>query len=330
MRDSTSSNQTACCRVVCRSDTIGAVTLRFPVLPMKAVLGNLPADAAARDESKWAYEIKWDGYRTLAFVADGQVRLQSTSGKDVTERWPEFGDLPGSVNAPAAILDAELLVFDDDGTPRFELVQQSGRGSDREAVLHVFDVLSVAGTDTIGLPYSDRRQLLTQLLEPGDNWLVPAHRVGDGEALLAATAEQGLEGVIAKRLDSTYRPGARSKDWIKVKNRTRVDVAIGGFTAGEGNRAATFGALLVGRRDTRGALQFAGGVGTGFDQSTLESLTSRLRALEIDDCPFETLPPAKHRRGARWVRPDLTATIEIAEFTNEGYVRHASFIELAG
>lgn len=298
------------------------MTLSFPVLPMKAAMGTLPAT-----DDGWAYEIKWDGYRTLVFVDGDSVRLQSTSGKDVTERWPEFSDLAESVNATTAILDAELVVFDDNGQPNFGLVQQSGVGSDREAVLHIFDVLSIDGTDATGLPYLDRRGLLNALVESSDNWLVPAHRVGDGAALLAATAAQQLEGVIAKRVDSIYRPGTRAKDWIKIKNRTIVELVIGGHTEGAGNRAGTFGALLLGRLDGDD-LVFAGGVGTGFTHDVLESITAQLRALETESCPFLTLPPAKHRRGAHWVEPRLTAIVEIAEFTNEGLVRHASFISL--
>ncbi len=289
---------------------------------MKAAMGTLPPS-----DDGWAYEIKWDGYRTLVFVDGDEVRLQSTSGKDVTQRWPEFSGLAASVNASTAILDAELVVFDDDGRPNFGLVQQSGIGTDREAVLHVFDVLSVDGTDTIGLPYIDRRRLLDALVEPADNWLIPAHRIGDGAALLEATAAQQMEGVIAKRIDSLYRPGTRANDWVKVKNRTMVELTIGGYTEGAGNRAGTFGALLLGQRDGDD-LVFAGGVGTGFTQATLESIAAELRSIETDDCPFTTLPPAKHRRGAHWVAPELTAVVEIAEFTNEGLVRHASFIGL--
>jgi bifunctional non-homologous end joining protein LigD len=193
--------------------------------------------------------------------------------------------------------------------------------------LYLFDVLSVDGADTIDAPYEARRTLLSSLLEPGDNWIVPDHRVGDGAELLAATETQGLEGVIAKRLGSTYRPGTRSKDWIKVKNRRSVDVVIGGFTAGEGNRHATFGSLLVGRwhGDT---LVFAGGVGTGFGRATLERLRRRMGDLRTDDCPFDPAPPASYRRDATWIEPVLVATVEIAEFTNEGFVRHASFVEL--
>ncbi len=298
------------------------MTLTFPVLPMKAAMGTLPAADAG-----WAYEIKWDGYRTLIFIDGQNVRLQSTSGKDVTQRWPEFSDLAGSVNATTAILDAELVVFDDEGRPNFGLVQQSGVGSNRESVLHIFDVLSVDGTDTIELPYLDRRRLLNALVESSDNWLIPAHRVGDGAALVEATAAQQLEGVIAKRVDSVYRPGTRAKDWIKIKNRSVAELVIGGYTEGAGNRAGTFGALLLGRPEGND-LAFAGGVGTGFTHAVLESITKQLRAIETNSCPFTTLPPAKHRRGAHWVEPRFVAAVEIAEFTNEGFVRHASFIEL--
>lgn len=299
------------------------VSLTFPVAPMKATLGNLPSGDG------WAFEIKWDGYRTLAFVDDGRARLQSTSGRDVTDRWPELGALGDALNARSGIVDAELVVLDDEGRPRFELVQQSGRGTARQAVLYLFDVLAVDGTDTLDAPYEARRALLSSLVEPGDNWTVPDHRVGDGAELLAATEVRGLEGVIAKRLGSTYRPGTRTKDWIKVKNRRRVDLVIGGFTAGEGNRSSTFGSLLVGRPQTD-RLSFAGGVGTGFDRATLEMLRGRMGDLRTDECPFDPAPPASYRRNATWVEPVLVATVEIAEFTNEGFVRHASFVELAG
>lgn len=285
---------------------------------MKAGIGNLPPD-----DDRWAYEIKWDGYRTLAFVGDGQVRLQSSNLRDVTASYPELGELATGVHASTAVLDGELVVLDDDGRPRFELMQRH----DAQAALYVFDVLRIDDHDTIHLAYEDRRRLLDQLVEPGDNWLVPGHRVGGGDELLRATGDQGLEGVMAKRLGSSYAPGKRSPNWRKVKHRRRVDVVIGGYTAGEGNRASTFGSLLVGRVD-RGRLVFAGGVGTGFDQRMLESLTERLRHLETVHCPFDPPPPATYRRAARWVTPSLSATIEMTEFTNDGLLRHASFVEL--
>ena len=285
--------------------------------------------SAVPDGDDWAFEIKWDGYRTIVHVSDGRVRLQSTSGRDVTDRWPEFAELASAVNAESAILDGELIVLDDNGHPSFELVQRSGIGSDRQAVIQFFDVLQVDGTDTIDVPYLDRRRLLDQLVEPGDNWTVPSFRIGNGAALLAATAEQGLEGVIAKRIASRYRPGARTKEWRKLKNRTVVELTIGGFTAGTGNRASTFGALLVGRRDDDGSLRFAGGVGTGFDQRMLMSLRDQFRAIAVDACPFDPPPPPAVVRSATWVEPVLQAVVEIAEFTNDGLVRHASFVRLS-
>lgn len=292
------------------------MALSFPVAPMKAALGSLPTD-----DDRWAYEIKYDGYRSFAFVDGTSVRLQSTKGLDVSNTYPEIAELHVGVHADVAILDAEFVVLDDDGRPRFELVQRH----ERPGALYIFDVLRVDDHDTIGLPYEDRRRLLGQLVEPGDNWLVPSHRIGGGAALVEATRD--LEGIMAKRLGSPYTPGKRSPNWRKIKHRRRVDVVIGGFTTGDGNRSDTFGSLLVGRPDGD-RLAFAGGVGTGFNQATLDTLHRRLRDLEVESCPFEPTPPATYLRGAHWVEPTLTATIEMAEFTNVGLVRHASFIEL--
>jgi bifunctional non-homologous end joining protein LigD len=257
------------------------------------------------------------------FIDDGAVRLQSTKGLDVTATYPELGGIADGVHADVAILDAELVVLGDDGKPRFELVQQHRR----QAALMVFDVLRVDDHDAIGLPYEDRRRLLEQLVEPGDNWTVPRYQIGDGASLLAVTLEQDLEGVMAKRLGSTYVPGKRSPNWRKVKNRRRTEVVIGGFTAGGGNRTGSFGSLLVGRYDGD-ALVFAGGVGTGFNQKLLTSLTKRLRSMATRECPFDPPPPPAYRKGATWVRPELAAEVEMTEFTNDGLVRHASFIHL--
>ena len=294
------------------------MTLRYPVAPMKAAIGTLPSD-----DDTWAYEIKWDGYRTLAFVDGGQTRLQSSNLLDVTAKYPELAELAGSVNAKSAIIDGELVVLDAEGRPSFELMQQHAT----QVAYYAFDVLSVDGHDTIGLPYEQRRGLITGLLETAPNWMVPAHRVGDGAALVAATIERGLEGVMAKRLGSVYVPGKRTPNWRKVKNRHTVQVVIGGYTPGTGNRGTTFGALLVGVLEPDG-LRFAGGVGTGFNQRTLSDLSATLRSLRSDSCPFASLPPREYSRNAIWVRPELHAEVEIAEFTNEGYVRHSSFIGL--
>ncbi len=297
------------------------MTLSFPVAPMRATLGRLPTE-----DTGWAFEIKWDGYRTLAFVEGGRVRLQSSNLYDVTAKYPELAELPSGVSARRAVLDGEIVVLDDEGRPRFELIQRHDL-EHRQAALYVFDLLSLDDHDTVSLPYEHRRRLLTEVVDAGSNWTVPAHRVGDGAALLTATAERGLEGVMAKRLSSTYRPGTRTKEWRKVKHRQEAEVVIGGYSAGTGNRSNSFGALLVGRCEGD-RLAFAGGVGTGFTQRRLDELTRRLRALRTTVCPFDPPPPTAYRRGATWVEPELRARVEVTEFTNDGYVRQASFVDL--
>lgn len=299
------------------------MTLSFPVQPMKAGIGSLPPET---DDGNWAYEIKWDGYRTLLFVdvASRQVRVQSSSGLDASATYPELAGIWQDVNADRVVLDGEIVVFDTDGRPSFEGLQRH----DTQVVFQAFDVLSIDQHDVVTLPYEQRRELLSKVLEPGSNWTVPSYRVGGGAELLAATAERGLEGVIAKRLGSPYQPGKRTPNWRKVKNRVPVEVVIGGRTSGSGNRATTFGALLVGRYDAAGHLRFAGGVGTGFSQRLLAELSQQLADLDQAECPFDPVPPREYTRDARWVRPVLRAEVEITEFTNEGYVRHASFIRL--
>jgi bifunctional non-homologous end joining protein LigD len=297
--------------------------VKFPVAPMKAALGQLPVD-----DDRWAYEIKWDGYRTVVFVdatrpEPERVRVQSSSGLDVSRTYGELAGMWRDVNATRVVLDGEIVVFGDDGRPSFEGLQRH----DTQVVFQAFDVLDIDGNDVTGLAYEQRRELLAHLLDTGDNWTVPAHRVGGGAELLAATAAQGLEGVMAKRLGSTYVAGKRSPNWRKVKNRVAFDVVIGGYTRGSGNRSSTFGALLVGVPDGH-RLVFAGGVGTGFTQRRLEELLGLMRPLHVDASPFDPVPPREYSRDAVWIRPELRARLEIAELTNEGYVRHASFIEL--
>ena len=299
------------------------MALRFPVVPMKATLASLPPSA---DDANWAYEVKFDGFRTFAFVSGGATRWQSSSGADVTSKYPELVGFAAAVNAGGAIIDGELVVLDAEGRPRFELMQQHAA----QVAFYAFDVLQIAGTDTIGLPYEQRRALLAALVETGQNWMVPAHRVGDGAALLAATAERGLEGIMAKRLGSPYVPGARSAAWRKVKNRVRVELPVVGFTRGEGARASTFGALLLGRADSGdGRLLYAGGVGSGFTDAMLRSLRARLDVLVTPTCPLAVVPSPRLTGPATWVQPSLKTVVDIAEFTNDGHVRHAVFVSLS-
>jgi bifunctional non-homologous end joining protein LigD len=283
---------------------------------MRAVSADLP-----HDDERWAYEVKWDGYRTIAFVHDGRVRLQSSNGLDATARYPELGRLAEGVHASRAILDGEVVILDDAGRPRFELLQRH----EGVAAFVAFDLLSLDGHDVIAEPYERRRALLAQAFEAGAGRQVTAHHVGHGADLLSAAVAQGLEGLMAKRLGSPYQPGKRSPLWRKIKHRRRQELVVGGWSPGEGKRSGALGALLVGYFEGSG-LRFGGGVGTGFDERTLRQLTATLRSLEIDVCPFDPPPPRPYLRGAHWVRPELVVEVAFAEWTREGIVRQASFL----
>ena len=292
--------------------------LHFPVAPMKAVSGTLP-----HEDDGWAYELKWDGYRTIAFLDGGRTRLQSTTFRDVSAKYPELSGLAEGLDGAKAIVDGEVVVLTPEGVPRFELLQ---RHVDPAAYV-AFDLLSLDGEDLVDRPYEERRALLLERFQPGPGRIVPRHQVGDGEVLLEVTAEQGLEGIVAKRLGSLYVPGKRSPSWRKVKHRPQQELVVGGFTAGGGNRTGRFGALLVGVYEGD-RLRFGGGVGSGFDQKMLESLTARLRALATPDCPFDPPPPRSYARDATWVRPEIVVEVAFAEWTSEGFVRQASFLGL--
>ena len=302
---------------------------------MKATGGTLPTGDG------WTYEVKWDGMRALSFIEGGRLRVQSVNERNVTASWPELVGLPDALPATTALLDGELVAADADGRPDFGRLQQrmhiadpaeARRRMDEVPVSYiVFDLLHLDGHDLTGLPLRDRRRLLDELLEPAPRWRVsPLHE--DGEALLAAAHERDLEGVVAKRLDSRYVPGARSRAWIKVKVRRRQELVIGGWLPGEGNRAGRIGALLVGYHDAPGdnrPLRFAGRVGTGFKEAELQHLAGLLRTLETDACPFDPAPPrAEIRRGPIWVRPELVAELAFAEWTNDHRLRHPSYLGL--
>lgn len=289
------------------------------IAPMKAVAGELPEAS----ETGWVYEIKWDGYRTLAWCENGLVRLQSSNLIDATAKWPALGGLAESVNATSAVLDGEVVALDRDGRPSFELLQRG----EVPVNFIVFDLLRLDGHDLTDLPWRDRRRLLEHVLEPGPRWALSVVQ-DDGAALLDAARSQGLEGVMAKRVDSFYRPGKRSPTWRKVKVRGRQELVIAGWTPGDGNRAATFGAVLVGWFDEPGVLHFAGSVGTGFNERTLGELTAKLASLEIAECPFEPPPPSAVRRVARWARPELIGEFAFAEWTRDGLLRQPSFLGL--
>ena len=222
------------------------------------------------------------------------------------------------------MLDGELVALDDQGRPRFELL-----GGDTPVTYVLFDLLELDGKDLTGLPFRDRRRLLDQAMEPGPHWIVGPWQEGDGAALLEASRERDLEGIMAKRLDSTYLPGRRSSAWRKIKNRHRQEMVIGGWTEGERARASTFGALLVGYYEGD-VLRYAGGVGTGFTEKVLRALTSELggpRHADVSVRPSAHAVQLRHQR-AHWVRPELVGEVEFAEWTDEGILRHPSFLGL--
>jgi bifunctional non-homologous end joining protein LigD len=288
---------------------------------MRAVSGELPPP----NDDGWAYEVKWDGYRTLAFIEAESARLQSSNLLDVTKKWPGLPALAAGLSASSGVIDGEVCALDEQGRPRFGLLQR-GEGA---IVFVAFDVLHLEGHDVTPLPYADRRRLLLDAFEPGERWLVPNHH-DDGAALLAATAERGLEGIMAKRRTSPYLPGKRSPAWRKVKHRPQQELVIGGWLPGEGNRSGLFASLLLGHYDAPGQppLRYAGAVGTGFDSRTLADLKARLDALATDECPFDPPPPRAVSRYAHWVRPELAAVVAFAEWTSDGLVRQSSFLGL--
>ncbi len=305
----------------------GRAPMAEGVAPMLARLGKLP-----RDETGWGFEVKWDGVRAIAFGEPGRLRLQSRNLKEITERYPEVRGLREALGSRAAILDGEIVAFDEDGRPSFERLQQRMHvvsearvrrlASALPVVYVIFDLLYLDGEDLMGLPYEQRRKRLEALELGGPAWQTPAYHRQDGAALLDATRDQGLEGVVAKRLDSQYEPGRRSSGWIKVKNVHREDFVIGGWMPGEGNRVERIGALLVGEREADGTLRYAGRVGTGFTAEMLDDLARRLAPLRRKDSPF-----AKGRvpKGARFVEPRLTAQVEYRERTQAGVLRAPSF-----
>jgi bifunctional non-homologous end joining protein LigD len=299
--------------------------------PMLARPGDLP-----RDDADHAYEIKWDGVRALGAVEGGRLRLSNRNGRDVTGRYPELRPLGRELASVPALLDGEVVAFRDDGTPSFELLQRRMHVDSESAVRRLaaqvpvtyvlFDLLHLDGRSTMALPYTERRELLEGLELEGAHWCTPAYHAGDGKAMLAASGERGLEGVIAKRLDSPYEPGRRSACWIKVKNVRSEPLVVGGWLPGEGGRRGRVGALLVGYHDASedgpGPLRYAGRVGSGLSEATLSRLGDLLAKLASDESPFTGRQPP---RGARWVRPRLVAAVEFSDWTRTKTLRHPRF-----
>jgi bifunctional non-homologous end joining protein LigD len=300
-----------------REDGAAAAERRYA--PMYASSGN---DVPRGDG--WSFEVKWDGYRALAYVRGGDATLVSRRGNDLTQRFSHVTkEIVKAVRTPHAVLDGEVCALDDDGRASFSAMQQ-GSGP---LVYYAFDVLDVDGEPVVDLPLEERRERLGQLLDRRNRTVRLSESFDDGEALLEAAKQQRLEGIMAKRLDSRYLPGKRTRDWLKIKTHGRQELVVAGYTHGGGRRAGTMGSLILAYYDEDGRLQYAGNVGTGFTDAEIHRLMARLKPLRRKAPPFETVPkmPRVRKDEVVWAEPELVAEVEFAEWTHDGRLRAPSY-----
>jgi bifunctional non-homologous end joining protein LigD len=298
---------------------------------MLATSGMLPTSDAG-----WAYEMKWDGLRALAYISGGHVRLTSRTSRDITFVYPELAGLAAAVGSHEAVIDGEIVAFGASPWPDFEALQQRmnistaaqarSLSAQNPVSYLAFDLLWLDGGSLLDEPYSHRRELLESLgLDSGRVQVPPSFAGESGADIQAVSKQQHLEGIMAKRLSSRYEPGRRTPAWRKIKNKRRQEVVIGGWQPGEGGRAGWIGSLLVGVHDEDGALVYSGHVGTGFTQQTLRMLGERLALLRRDTPPFAGAIPPEDTRFARWVEPELVADIEFATWTKSGRLRAPAY-----
>jgi bifunctional non-homologous end joining protein LigD len=305
-------------------DLAGARRAKQPT-SLSPQLATLATSPPAGDG--WFHELKFDGYRILAFLHDGRVKLISRNGKDWTKRFVPVADAAAELPVSQAILDGEVVALDEHGVSDFQRLQNALKSGDADSLAYyVFDLPYCNGYDLTAVPLGDRKDVLTAVLNPearNDGVIrYSDHIVGSGEAVLEEACKMAREGIVCKRADAPYEQ-ARSRWWLKVKCLQRQEFVIGGFTKPTGSRTG-FGALLLGYyRD--GKLVYSGRVGTGFTDASLKELHSKLKALRTDAAPFKSSMTTAQRRGATWVKPELVAEVEFTEWTDEGLLRHPSF-----
>ncbi|MDG4822957.1 non-homologous end-joining DNA ligase [Asanoa sp. WMMD1127] len=288
--------------------------------PMLATLGPLPTE-----EDGWGFEFKWDGVRAIAYL-DGDLRLLTRNHQDVAATYPELAALRGMLDGRQAVLDGEIVVLGRNGLPSFAALQQRMRSSTpikgMPVRFYLFDLLHLDGTDLTQLPYAERRDALQRLDITGDPVDTPPYWTGDaGPALLDAARELGLEGVVAKRLDSPYQPGRRSPAWIKVPLTNTAEVVVAGYKPGR----REIGSLLIGMYDANDRLVYVGQVSTGLSQAALDDLKSRFAELKATSAPFDGPVPRQHARGAEWLRPVLVADVAFRSWTPDAKLRQPSW-----
>jgi bifunctional non-homologous end joining protein LigD len=284
--------------------------------PMLATLvGELPR------AGEWLYEVKFDGYRAIAYIRGGRCELRSRTDNDLTARFADVAAAIDRATRGDAVLDGEVCALDDQGRPSFSAMQ-TGTGT---LVYYAFDCLEARGEPLVDEPLEQRRARLVELVRPDPTVMLSA-AFDDGSSLFDAVTGQGLEGIVAKRRGSPYAQGRRARDWLKLKATARQELVIAGYTRGSGSRAATFGALVLGVNEG-GELRYAGNVGTGFDDREIRTLLEKLRPLERPDPPFSSVPkmPRVRRGDVVWVEPKLVAEVEFSEWTHDGHVRQPSY-----
>ncbi|HEY1732540.1 MAG TPA: non-homologous end-joining DNA ligase [Terriglobales bacterium] len=290
------------------------------IRPMLATLVDTPFDS-----DEWLYEVKWDGYRAVAFLDGRSVRLVSRNQNDLTDAYPELHVIPKSVRARTAILDGEIVALDEEGRSSFSLMQQRtgvGEGGRRirrtrddiPVVYYVFDLLYLDGYELMHANLEMRKQLLAAIVTSGDLIRYSDHYVGQGTTLFRAAAQRGLEGIVAKRRASCYVQ-KRSSEWLKIKVVRRQECVIGGYTDPRGARE-NFGSLVLGLHDDKGRLIPVGQAGSGFTGQTHEQMWRKLHALETSKNPF--VGKVESDRRVHFVKPELVAEIKFAEWTHQG------------
>jgi len=296
-----------------------------PLKPMLAMTGQLPAGAG------WAYEFKWDGVRALADVSYGDKHLYARSGVEITTAYPEL--IPLAEQVDDALLDGEVVLFNELGQPSFTALAErmhvrnptkaARLAASMPVTYMIFDLLRLRGEDLTGRPYRERRAALESLGLGAARWAVPP-AFADGPATFEAAGEHRLEGVMAKRTDSAYRPGVRSPDWVKVKLEVTGDFVVGGWRPG----ARKVGGLLVGVPRPDGRLTFRGRVGGGIGAALERELLRELEPLRTDGSPFAGDVPREDARGAIWVTPRIVVEIKYGQRTPDGRLRFPRILRL--
>jgi bifunctional non-homologous end joining protein LigD len=285
------------------------------------------------DQDAWTFEFKWDGIRAIALWDGHRLRFETRNLRDVTVSWPELDALGPALGPRPMILDGEIAALDDAGRPSFQRLQERMHVADRATAARkagtvpasylVFDVLHLAGRDLMPLPWTERRPILDSLGLAGPSWATTPSVPGAGTELLETARTRSMEGVVCKRLDSTYTPGARSRSWLKVKLHESDEFVVGGWFPGEGRRANHIGSLLLGVPDGAGGLDYVGNVGTGFSDAELRRLEQRLEPIRRESSPFTGGGTPK--RASAFVEPELVVEVEYTERTQEGILRHPSY-----